>query len=133
MSLLMFRECGFNSGSFYGCRHKYKNALCCSVLQLLNCRCSHRELVQSVSDVFVITNGLKPFGSRSPGIMPHMVQGTRHRKTLLAFIRCLLASSQVVGHTEELQLMQRAGFRSPRGRWKMHIIKTALDNIFNCP
>lgn len=36
-----------------------------------------QELVQSVSDGFVITNGLKPFGSRSPGIMPPMVQGTK--------------------------------------------------------
>lgn len=73
----MFHECGFNSRSFYGGRRKYKNALCCSILQLLNCRCSHREQAQSVSDVFVITNGLKPFGSRSPGIMPYVVQGTR--------------------------------------------------------
>ncbi|KAF5921848.1 hypothetical protein HPG69_013022 [Diceros bicornis minor] len=44
---------------------------------LLNCRCSQRERVQGVSDVFFITNGLKPLGSRSPGITPYKIQGTR--------------------------------------------------------
>lgn len=29
--------------------------------------------------------------------------------------------------------MQGAGFRSPPGRWKMHIMKTALANLFTCP
>lgn len=69
----------------------------------MNCHCSHIELVQGVSDVFFITNELKSLETRSPGIIPYMVQRTR---TFVSSVD-ILAWGQGVGRTVELQLMER--------------------------